>query len=509
MEKLAAKLKEEQYKIPFVSALVIGLITHMTMIVNKYPNGDSMTNFYFDQNMVTSGRWFLTVTCGLSSFYDLNFVNGLLAIIFLSVAAVYVTRFFNVKKKSAMILIPAIMMTFPAVAATMTYMYTVDGYMIGLIFAVLAVYTCRKYKAGIAWGALFLAFSMGTYQAYLSMTILLVIFDLMLDVILNKEIKETAKKGLKYLGMGVTGGILYFVILKICLALEHKELDTYQGLNEMGKISASSIPERLYNVYFDFAAFMLRGRIFADNIFSLIAVCSVIVMALAAFIIIFVKSNAYKKWYNYLSVVGLMAIIPLGSNIILMMTDKAEYHLLMRMQWELFLVFAAVILERAFTYFENKKDKLNVAKAIPVILVAIICYNFFLMDNIAYFNLQEKYEKTYAYCVRLLDRIEQTPGYYQGMPICMVGVISEDSYPSTDVTEKVTGKMRGADGDFLIYRGEQYEAFMKHYLGASLNILTGDDVIDMYYSEEYEAMTSFPDAGSIKIVNGIMYIKLE
>ena len=204
-----------------------------------------------------------------------------------------------------------------------------------------------------------------------------------------------------------------------------------------------------------------------------------------------------------------MAIIPLGSNIILMMTDKAEYHLLMRMQWELFLVFAAVILERAFTYFENKKDKLNVAKAIPVILVAIICYNFFLMDNIAYFNLQEKYEKTYAYCVRLLDRIEQTPGYYQGMPICMVGVISEDSYPSTDVTEKVTGKMRGADGDFLIYRGEQYEAFMKHYLGASLNILTGDDVIDMYYSEEYEAMTSFPDAGSIKIVNGIMYIKLE
>ena len=68
MEKLVAKLKEEQYKVPFVAALVIGLITHMTMIVNKYPNGDSMTNFYFDQNMVTSGRWFLTVTCGLSSF---------------------------------------------------------------------------------------------------------------------------------------------------------------------------------------------------------------------------------------------------------------------------------------------------------------------------------------------------------------------------------------------------------------------------------------------------------
>ena len=91
MEKLINKLKEEQYKIPFMSGLVIGLITHMFMIVNKFPNGDSMTNFYFDQNMVTSGRWFLTIACGISSFYDLNFVNGLLAIIFLSISAVFIT----------------------------------------------------------------------------------------------------------------------------------------------------------------------------------------------------------------------------------------------------------------------------------------------------------------------------------------------------------------------------------------------------------------------------------
>ena len=136
MEKLIAKLKNDKYKIPFIAAVAIGLITHMTMIVNKFPNGDSMTNFYFDQNMVTSGRWFLVAACGISSFYDLNFVNGILAILFLAVTAVYVTRFFDVQKKAAMILIPAVMVTFPAVAATMAYMYTVDGYMLGLLLSV-------------------------------------------------------------------------------------------------------------------------------------------------------------------------------------------------------------------------------------------------------------------------------------------------------------------------------------------------------------------------------------
>ena len=50
---------------------------------------------------------------------------------------------------------------------------------------------------------------------------------------------------------------------------------------------------------------------------------------------------------------------------------------------------------------------------------------------------------------------------------------------------------------------------MKNYLGASLNILEGQDVEDMYYSEEYVSMTTFPDKGSIKVVNGIMFVKLE
>ena len=276
MEKLVAKLKDEKYKLPFISALIIGLVTHMVMMTGKYPNVDSMTNFYFNQNMVTSGRWFLIIACGISSFYDLNLVNGLLAILFLSICSVYVTRFFDVKKKPSMILIPAIMMTFPAFAATMTYMYTVDGYMIGLLMAILAVYVCRKHKYGILPGAVLLAFSLGTYQAYVSFAILLIVFELLLEIVENKNIKEIWLKGIKYLGMGVLGGMLYYVILQACLFIEKKELDTYQGLNEMGKLSLSSLPGRIAQAYYDFFAFALRGRIFVVNIFSMIAMCIIL-----------------------------------------------------------------------------------------------------------------------------------------------------------------------------------------------------------------------------------------
>lgn len=509
MEKLIAKLKNEKYKIPFMAGIIVGLITHMTMIVNKYPNGDAMTNFYFDQNMVTSGRWFLVCACGISSFYDLNFVNGLLAILFLSITAVYVTRFFDVQKKAALILIPAVMVTFPAVAATMAYMYTVDGYMLGLLLAVLAAYLCKKYKFGFIYGAVALAFSIGTYQAYLAVTILLVMFDLMLGIADNVKISELWKKGLKYLAMGVGGGVLYYAILKICLILEHRELDTYQGINEMGKISIGNLPSMLYEIYFDFAAFALRGKIFVNNALSMIVMVIIIAACIISVAVLAIKSKAYQKWYNWALLIGFAGLLPLGCNVILLMSSKAEYHLLMRMQWVMFLVIAVVLMEKSMTYLESVKEKMSLAKTIYIILLAIICYNFMLADNISYFNLNEKYEKTYAYCVRLLDRIEQTDGYYPGIPVCMVGVVSEESYPPTDVTEKVTARISSTGGDFLLYRGEQYREFMKHYLGATLNILEGQDVIDMYDSKEYSEMESFPAKNSVKLVDGIIYVKLE
>ena len=321
-----------------------------------------------------------------------------------------------------MILIAAVMMTFPAVAATMSYMYTVDGYMLGLLFSVLAAYVTKKYeKFGFLPGAVLLAFSMGTYQAYLAVTILLVFFDLMLGIAENEKISNLWKRAWKYLAMGVLGGVLYYGILKICLFLEHKELDTYQGINEMGKISLRELPNMIYKVYYDFGAFALKGRIFVNNIFSEVLMIMILFVCIVAVIYLAYKSKAYKKWYNYILFMAFFVLIPIGCNVILLMSSEAEYHLLMRMQWELFIVIAVVLGERLISNFEAKKNSMTVAKIVLAALIGLLCYNFFLSDNIAYFNLNERYEKTYAYCVRLVDRIEQTDGYYPGMTVRMVG----------------------------------------------------------------------------------------
>ena len=91
----------------------------------------------------------------------------------------------------------------------------------------------------------------------------------------------------------------------------------------------------------------------------------------------------------------------------------------------------------------------------------------------------------------------------------MVGVVGDEQYPVTDLTLPVTSNMIGMNGDILLYRGDNYRSFIRNYLGATLNILPAEAMEEMYYSQEYIDMDSFPGADSIRIIDGVMYVKTE
>ena len=139
----------------------------------------------------------------------------------------------------------------------------------------------------------------------------------------------------------------------------------------------------------------------------------------------------------------------------------------------------------------------------------MIFISYAVTDNIGYTNLQRKYEKTYAYALRLLDRIEQTDGYYQGVPIAIMGVIGDDEFPPSEITAPVTEEMIGLNGDYLIYTSGNYEAFIKYYMGATLNFVSEEEEARIYYSDEYIEMESFPGDTSVRMIDGVICVKTE
>lgn len=497
------KKMKQQWKLAFFSAVGIGLLIHMPVLLSDIPNHDGLASMYFDQNMITSGRWFLMVACGFSSFYTIPWIIGLLSLVFLGLTAAALTEVLEVEREWAVILCSGLLVAFPALASTFAYVFTMDGYMLAMFLAVLAVLLTKKYRLGFLGGGVCLAFSLGTYQAYLSFAMILSLFAVLTLYSEEKSRTEKLQGTLKYLGMGAMGAALYYGILQVLLKLQGKVLDTYQGINEM--VSAGGLLSGIKALYSDFFAFTLKGKVLYHNWISLGAL---ILLTTAAFLAALSLVRSKKWWKNplfFVIMVAVAASVPLVTNMILLISPDVTYHLLMRYQWVLYLIGLTAFVSKNAGY--PKKGYLLEWAAFLAVLVLVFFYG--VTNNIGYSNLQKRYEKTYAYCVRLVDRIEQTEGYYPGIPIAMIGVVGDEQYPGTDITLPVTGSMIGLNGDSLLYTGVNYQAFIKHYLGATLNILPPEAMEEMYYSEEYVAMDSFPGEDSIRVINGVMYIKTE
>ncbi len=498
---------KREWKIAFLAVFLLGLLIHIPAMTADIPNHDGLDSMYFDQNMITSGRWFLTVACGFSSYYTIPWLIGVLGLFFLALAGAALTEFLALREAWIIIPVSGLLAAFPALASNFAYVYTLDGYMLALLLAVLSALLTQKHRLGFLAGGACLAFSMGIYQAYLPFAVLLSIYAIAIRLTEDGGFKEKCIYALRYLCMGVLGFVLYYLILQALLKLQGKELANYQGINGIsgGNTAGMSLLAPIRKAYSDFAVFTLKGRILFQNIFSTAAM----LLLAGLFLFLLARICLQKRWWKnplfYVSIALLALGLPIATNIILLVSPELTYHLLMRYQWVLYPILLA-----AFCYHFGRQGRGgSLIQWCLLCAVSVLVFHYAVADNIGYSNWQKRYEKTYAYCVRLLDRIEQTEGYYQGIPIAMVGVVGTDEYPVTDITEAVTGGMIGLSGDSLLYTGRNYQAFMKHYLGATLNFMTPEEMSDIYFSEEYIAMESFPGATSTKVVDGILYVRTE
>ena len=201
-------------------------------------------------------------------------------------------------------------------------------------------------------------------------------------------------------------------------------------------------------------------------------------------------------------------LVPFSANVVLMITPTVKYHLIMRYQWVLFVMVCVVLCDKCVGKLDKAKYITCLSWLASLASFAVII-SYAVTVNIGYTNLQRMYEKTYGYTLRLLDRIEQTPGYYQGVPVAIMGVIGDDEFPPTEVTEPATSEMIGLTGNWLIYSADNYDAFIRYYLGATLNMVPEEKETEIYYSDEYIAMDSFPGETSVQMIDGIIYVKTE
>ena len=504
------KLRKE-YKIAFISTFFIAMLIHLYKFTNTLPNHDSVYNYYSDQNVLGSGRWALSWACGISSYWDLPWINGLLSCVFIALTVVVIVALFKLKNPVLIGLIGALLAASPATTETFFFLFTADGYMIAMFLAALAVYFSsieETRKSRLLLSGICICISCGIYQAYVSFALLLAVCYF-IDVLLkNNYSKEDCFKWILRQAIIYSASLAaYYIIWKLCMHFSGTIANNYQGISEVGKISTGLLVSGLLNSIKTTILYFLQWDVLIHGftLYSILSILFLLFMAVGLLISCFKSSVWKRKWAIALLVLCLIAIIPFAC-IWHFTSDSVGYRAMMLQSLTLLFVLTAVLYERW--------TKPAVKNAVCLFLILIV-FNNSLMANISYFYMNLCYERTYAEGVEMMAEIHDLQDEYEINNIAVIGDrLAEVQWPIFNLeTGEIApaGKIHMLSAlleTSLFTNAEHTIPFLTATFGMELESVTNARLIELSESAEVQSMGCWPSSDSIAVIDDILVIKL-
>jgi hypothetical protein len=440
---------------------------------------------------------------------------SLISSIFLGITVALVIDTLKIENKYLKYITAIVFAVAPNVSATLTFFYCSDAYMLGMLLATLAVFLMNKYENKnlvILLSGLLIAFSMGMYQTYLAVTMVLCIATLIIDALNKKDTKAIFIKLAKYVAMGVIGVVLFYAISHIVVALAHLTVSDYSGANSIGLQTLLEMPNLLPKAYQSFFNYYFNDEMIPNTIWhtNLLYIVIFAVMLISVIYII-AKKEIYKKIPNTVLLVIFILIAPICFGIIEIVVPNVDIHILMACAMIYIIPIFFKILELL------PKDRISkVFTGIVAICTVIIAWNYTWQDNASYIAIKAMQNQTEATVQRIVTRIEQLDGYTPEMPVLFLGGLENNEYLSRNNTDIEAKKIYARSWGFIsenstIWWGnlDSWRKVLYEYSGVNLNLVSEWVSTEIFETDEYKSMTYYPEQDSIKIINGTVVVKLS
>lgn len=495
----------------WLAAMCCGIMTHGFALVTILHNNDDIAQQPYGYGTgISSGRWLLSV---LGDFlrengfdYNLPLVNGLLFLLLVAVSAAVAVLALRVKRRSSAALMGMLFAVFPSVAGTMFFRYTVVYYGISLVLAVLAVWVLENCRYGLPLCAVCMALSMGIYQAYVPLTIAMLVL-LMIRRILEERsgFWEMVRRGLYYCGALLAGLAVYYLALKGCLLLYAEELSDYNGMNSMGQLSLSALPGLLKEALYSPLMLPLKNYCaLADMRWIRIAYAGIYAVSglLAAYLLLrYVKKPLMILMTGVLAVLLLVAV-----NFIVIMCPDGWIYTIMVYPFVLLGCIPLVLWECV-----EQQDPIRtlaggaVGKLIAVLLgILIFCYGY--DTNVNYTASYYANRQTENYMNSLVIQVRMTEGFDSEKEWAFLGQIQDPLLRTPWQYEVYFG---GNEPSYMLINRESRSYWIWHYLGYSIPFASEEKTQQLWAGEEVAQMPCWPDAGSIKAIGDTMVVKFQ
>ena len=505
-------------KLAFLTAIIVGVITHITFLTDMIMSQDGLWNSicYSEPTNweICLGRWGIFIADKIVNNLAIPTVVGIVGILLIAISTVLIVDLLKLKNKITVFLVATAMVVSPALTATFLYIYTAVAYCLSMLLSVITVCLIFKKKNKILnfiLAIVLFTFSLGIYQSYIGVTVGLAAIRLIRDLFdKNEKIWKFFLHGIMLVLIVVVGGLLYSHITSTLLENLGLSQVSYKGMDSISiENTINLLDESIPKIYNDFSEFYFGDEIIKNTNFSrqefykLLFVTVIILELISIF-----STGVFKNPFRILFIIIMNVILPIALNCVLLLTTETSTYALTAAQMMLIIPFAAMICEL------SGKRLTFIFKWATIISMFLIVFTYYLADNASYIALKLRYNQAYATAVRIMDRMEETEGYDSEKPILIAGIISDNDIQyihSSNIFQYTIGSVFDDPIFHGTYSGMEgnWTKFMSIFLGMRVQFCNTIDYNNIMNSQDFKEMEIFPAENSVKSIYNVMVVKLD
>lgn len=508
---------DNRKKLAFFVVIIVGIITHITMITEMIMSQDGLWNSISysraGQWEATLGRWGIELITRVTSFIAIPTITTVFNIVIMAITAAILVDLFDIKSKVFIFFSSIALVLTPTFTVTLLYIYTSFAYCANMLIATLVVWFIYKFpykKVGIMLASFCFMLVLSIYQSYVGISIGLCVMLSILHLITNeKNIKEIFINILKTVISVIIGGIVYYIVTITLLKTSGLEFSAYKGANGISVLDIIyNLKTTIIQTYKDFFEFFFGDTIVYNSNYRREVLYGIffVMAGISAFISIFSIKNENKKEkaFRIITSILFLGLLPIALNIIDIIACNTSIYALTGTQLILMIPFAFKILEIT--------KNLVVLKWIAIFACVLIMLTYYIATNTSYAALKLTYNQAYSTTIRIMDRIENTDGYTKDAEILFGGIVGNNNFPRTSSLYNYTiGSIVNNVTFHGTYGGQvgTWMSFLKIFLGLDFVPCSENTYYNIVTSEQYKEMDIFPAKNSVKVMNGIVVVKLS
>ena len=526
------KIPDKNYNIAFFSALLFGLFVHLFGMVNTLHNYDDIAILPFGfGTAIPSGRWFLGVLGGIYHFffgsYNLPFFNGFFCLVFVALSARCLVQIFDVRSRRISAAMGFLFAVFPATTSILFFKYTAIYYGFALYLSVLAAKLLihPRSKGSFFLSALFTVLSLGIYQAYLPVTVTILLVHLVGRALDSRE--EGAKKiwlsGLMY-GLNLLLALIAYRLIVdgiINIAnyiienhydwveafsygtkVEKISLETYQGINQMGQMSIEKFFGALWSSIKTF--YLLPFCDYCCLAQNIVLRCLYPLFYLfSTALVLFTLKVKKPRFSAVMTTILLWLVYPIAVNLITVMCPDSDIYTLMVFSFVMVSCTPLLLWDKAPSVSSARVQK-GARRTLGIaILLMIFCYS--LLTNLNYSVMYYQNRQIENYAAALMTQIRMTDGYDASKQPVLVGKINDPQFKSPWDDVPTYGIHYTAQDIMNKYSGKSW---FSNYIGAEVK---WDDSTakKLRKTEAFQTMPCWPAQGSVKVIDNYVVVKFQ